>query len=195
MMASAIRNTLSEVGDAAAEQRQHAEREGDVGRRRDRPAGSAARLAAVDREIDQRRHRPCRRCRDDRQSRLLPRRRARPTSSSRLISSPTSRKKIAISPSLIHKQQRLARCRIADRTAAADVQQHVVESGQGRIREHERKRRRQTARCRPPPRAGTAVATRQTSSILLPIRSPGARPPGQLSLPAIAPRTRRCTTA
>ncbi len=39
-----------------AEQRQHAEREGDVGRRRDRPAGRQSRLAPGHGEVDQRRH-------------------------------------------------------------------------------------------------------------------------------------------
>ena len=87
---------------ARAEQQQDAERERDVGRRRDRPAAQRDRVAAVDRSVDRRRHQHAAERRDRGQHGLARASPARPRRSSRLISSPTTKKNTAIQRSLIH---------------------------------------------------------------------------------------------
>ena len=85
---------------AGRHQRQHAQGEGDVGGRRDRPA--AARLGRGQRQVEARpgpRRRPGRRRRAGPPGAGVD---SSPTSSSRLISRPTSRKNTAISASFTH---------------------------------------------------------------------------------------------
>ena len=93
----------------AAEQREDAQREGDVGGGRDRPAGQRDLVAPIDIGVD-----------DGRKtmppmaptagSRMLPGFDSSPSMSSRLSSRPTRKRKIAIRPSLTHSSRGLAIC-------------------------------------------------------------------------------------
>ena len=88
------------VRHARAEQRHAADDERDVGRHRDAPAACGGSRAREERGRC-RRARPCRRARRRSAVRALRGSRSSPTTSSRFTSSPTTKKKIAIRPSLI----------------------------------------------------------------------------------------------
>ena len=84
-----------------SQQGQHAQRECDVGGRRDRPAGEHRRLRTIAPGIHQRRHQHATQPPRSRATAARLRLERSPTMHSRLISMPTSRKNTAMRPSLI----------------------------------------------------------------------------------------------
>ena len=100
MMASAVRKTFSEAGTRLPSSDSTPSAKAmsvAVGIAQPRQCG---RIVAVDRDIDQRRHDHAAGGGDAGQARAAARSTSWPSSISRLISSPTSRKNTAISPSL-----------------------------------------------------------------------------------------------
>ena len=98
--ASAATNTRKPHGNALAQQRRNAEREGDVASRS--APTSRARSARVQRQIDRRRRQAAAHGGNDGQQRRPPASARAPAVISRRISSPTSRKKNASRPSENH---------------------------------------------------------------------------------------------
>ncbi len=135
MMASAVRKIFQRGRHAAADSDRTPSGEGDVGRGRDRPAGQGWPVVAA---CGRRRSEPEPACR---RAAAMPGRTRRgqvdswPSSISRLISSPTSRKNTAISASLIQ-------CRMLDRADDRHGRTREIGFGERRIGDDQRKRRR-----------------------------------------------------
>ena len=188
------RNSRSAGRDAVAEQREHADRERDVGRRRDRPARARRRRPPTIATKMSDRQRDAAGARRSPGSAAARGRAARRTTSSRLISSPTTKKNSAISPSLTQCCRSSVEAEV-ELGAAHSVRVGVAERGCSP--RPARRRRRPAGRRRPrPPRGGTrrAGATARRTRVLTPRSTKRSASARKKSRRVMTPSTRPSST-